>query len=619
MKLEISKIVGSLNGSSWSQVHSFRPESAKLDSHGQLLAAVSFKVKTEIDISSFGAEIIQRLQEIYYSHAADSVLKKLNQTIETLAAEFLDQVELEIVALVVWHDFLYAAKNAAGQVWLKRGDDLVTLFSGDGLAAISGRLETDDVVLAATGQFRRLVPEGSLLPALSQDSAAAASESLSAPVHGHEDNSRTAAIIIKTGSGDVKPVPHPETALAPAVHTHSRSAFFIRFRSWLDRAVSRLKRVKKPEIFLGQRVDWKRRSTLTVAAVLLAVFIVSLFLAGRKRQEETREQAYRSVREEVNYKLAEANNLQSLNPLRARSLLQESQARIKDYREQEKNPRPEILDLEQQVAQALEQAQRQYAADASEWYDFDLIRDGFKGESWDLSETELLVWDETGKTAARLNLVNRAAAVIVDGLAVGLPRTAGYTGDRGFLAGSDRMAVVDTDKESQLGEVEADGWKNIVRARGFGSNLYLLDAAANSQIWKYLGTDEGLSGKKSYLEGESYDLASAADMAIDGSVWVLFSDGTIVKYTRGRKDAFTVIGLDQPLADAVRIFTGPEAEHLYVLDRANTRVVVLDKTGEYASQYAWPGIAGVKDFVVSEELGKIFFLTGEKVFTIDLK
>ncbi len=108
-------------------------------------------------------------------------------------------------------------------------------------------------------------------------------------------------------------------------------------------------------------------------------------------------------------------------------------------------------------------------------------------------------------------------------------------------------------------------------------------------------------------------------MAIDGSVWVLFSDGTIAKYTRGTKDPFVMAGLDKGWGEAVKIFTDAEQENLYVLDRQSTRVVVVNKSGEYQSQYNWPGIAGVKDVMVNEELGKIFLLTGEKVFTIELR
>ena len=230
-----------------------------------------------------------------------------------------------------------------------------------------------------------------------------------------------------------------------------------------------------------------------------------------------------------------------------------------------------------------------------------------------------MVWDGASQTAVLLNLETKAAEIIVSGESLGKAKAIGLTESRGFVVAADKVTLVDTVKQDQVAQVDADGWKNIKVARGFGGNLYLLDSAADSQIWKYLGLDDGLSGKRSYLVGDTFDLSEAVDIAIDGSVWVLFSDGSIVKYTQGKKDAFTVIGLDQPFGEAVKIFTSPEVEHVYVVDRANTRVVVLDKSGEYVAQYQWSGIAGVKDFVVSEALKKTFFLTGEKVFTIDLK
>ncbi|PJA22759.1 hypothetical protein COX59_02155 [Candidatus Beckwithbacteria bacterium CG_4_10_14_0_2_um_filter_47_25] len=586
MKLDIAKIVGSLSDTGWSQVHSFKPEDqVKFNSHGELLAAVSFKAKTEIDISSFGAEIIKRLQEIYYSHEAESVLKKLNQTCETLAAEFLDQVELEIVALAVWQNYLYAAKNSGGQVWLKRGEALVKLFAGEGLTTASGKLIPGDWVVAVTGQFGQLVTEGSLRAALGETSAAAVGESLTAQVHDHDNNSQASAIILKT-----EPEAKPAAALP-----------------------------KELKIFAGPHLNKRRRSILTVGLVLASIFILSLVLSGRKKQAESGRQAYQAVVDEVNYKLDEASSLLTLNPLRAKALLQESQARIKEYKEKERKPGREILDLEARIAPALEQAQREYRAEAVEWYDFNLVKDGFRGGNWDLSGKEVLVWDQTSQTAVLLNLETKAAKEIVSGEDLGRVQTIGLTDERGFIAAQDKVTVVDTAKEKIIAAVDADEWQKITTARGFGGNLYLLDASSDSQIWKYLGLEEGLSSKRSYLAGDSFDLSEAMDMAVDGSVWVLFSDGTIVKYTQGKKDAFQVIGLDQPFGEAVKIFTSPEVEHLYILDRANTRVVVVDKSGEYAAQYQWSGIAGVKDLVVSETLKKIFFLTGEKVFSLDLK
>ena len=100
---------------------------------------------------------------------------------------------------------------------------------------------------------------------------------------------------------------------------------------------------------------------------------------------------------------------------------------------------------------------------------------------------------------------------------------------------------------------------------------------------------------------------------------MLFSDGTIVKYVRGVKDVFVITGLDEALVEPIKIYTSPEVDNLYILDRQSTRVVVIGKNGEYQSQFRWPGVAGAKDLVVSEELKKILLLTGEKVFSLDLQ
>ena len=615
MNLQIAKIVGSVSGSGWSQVHSFAPDdAAKRKSHGELLAAISFKAKAEIEISSFGSEIVKRLQEIYYSNEAGSVLTKLSQTIETLAAEWLGQVELEIVALVAWGDYLYAARNLSGQVWILRGEALVKLFTAasSGIETISGKLIPGDALVAATSQFDQLVPEGSLRGALKQETAESAAESLTAQVHGHANNSQAAAVVVK-----IPGVVEPAFAKAPARQAEPKEK--IDYKAKLVEFISRFKPKRKIEIFVGAHGNKTRRLSLTIGMVLLLVFGLSLFLAGKKRQGEGQRQTYQAIVDEINYKLDEADSLLTLNPLRARSLLSESNTRIQEYKEKGNKVSQEILDLEQKVAAALEQVQREYSVEAIEWYDFDLVKEGFRGQAWNLSKTEVLVWDDASRTAVLLNLESKAAQIIVSGESLGEAKTIGLTEGRGFVVAPDKVTVVDTAKQEPVAQVDADGWKNIKVARGFGSNLYLLDSAADGQIWKYLGLDDGLSGKRSYLVGETFDLSEAVDMAIDGSVWVLFSDATIVKYTQGKKDAFQVIGLDQPFSETVKIFTGPEVEHLYVVDRANTRVVVLDKSGEYAAQYQWSGIAGVKDFVVSEALKKIFFLTGEKVFTIDLK
>ncbi|MBU1499759.1 hypothetical protein KKE48_02725, partial [Patescibacteria group bacterium] len=202
--MHIVKIVGKPNQSTWSQVHVFKPEDEKLGSHGEIMAALSFKAKSEeVEVSSFGKEIINRLQEIYYSNASESILKKIEQTLESLAAEFLTQVELEAVIGVIWSagkTYLYAGRNGRGQAVLKRGEARVNLFNGngEGIETVSGEIKPGDRWLLGTEQLFKIVIEGEIGLILASSELEQAGESLGALVYGQEHNSQVAAVLAET-------------------------------------------------------------------------------------------------------------------------------------------------------------------------------------------------------------------------------------------------------------------------------------------------------------------------------------------------------------------------------------------------------------------------------------
>lgn len=612
--MHLVKIVGKPNQTTWSQVHVFKPEDEKLGSHGELMAALSFKAKDEaVEVSSFGTEIINRLQEIYYSNESGSILKKIGQTLESLAAEFLTQVELEAVIGVVWKTYLYIGRNGRGQAVLKRGEVKVNLFSttGEGIETVAGELKPGDRWLIGTKQLFEIVIEGEIGPILANKELDQAGESLGALVYGQEHNSQAAAVLAEAELAEAGPV-EEEQEIVVEKRIDKIKEFGTAGKRWLVNKWN-----KRPEIRLG-RGGRGKKSALSAALILILVFGISLALAGSKKQREKQQQEVQLVIEEVQYKYDEAHNLLKLNPLRARSLLTSSKARIEEYQNNHSgNLSAELKEWLGKIETDLAGAQREYKVEAgTEWFDFNLVKDGFKGSDWDAEDNKVWVWDETSKTAVEVDLETKASRIAAGGDKIKEGNLIGFTGDRGLVIGGGNITVIDKTTTTVMA---GEGWQNISDAVGFGSNLYLLDKSKSGQIWKYLGVASGLSSKRTYLKGESYDLSEAVSLAIDGSVWVLFSDGTIVKYVQGIKDAFVVAGLDKNFEEPIKIFTSPEEKNLYVLDRRQTRVVVVGKTGEYQAQYIWPGMAGVKDLIASEKLKKLFLLTGEKVFTIDLQ
>jgi hypothetical protein len=149
-------------------------------------------------------------------------------------------------------------------------------------------------------------------------------------------------------------------------------------------------------------------------------------------------------------------------------------------------------------------------------------------------------------------------------------------------------------------------------------NIYVLDKKQN-QILKFVQTDSGFSKTNYFPKDTTPDFSKAVSLAIDSSVYVLSSNGTVAKYTKGNADNFSLTGLDKPLSNPTGIITNINDNNIYILDDGNSRIVVFDKTGNYKSQYQATIIKGAKDFEVLEKDKKIYILSGGKIYEIDLK
>jgi len=107
-------------------------------------------------------------------------------------------------------------------------------------------------------------------------------------------------------------------------------------------------------------------------------------------------------------------------------------------------------------------------------------------------------------------------------------------------------------------------------------------------------------------------------MSIDGSIWLLFSDGTISKYTKGTSDNFKISGLDAPLSKPSKIVTNADMTNVYVLDTGNKRIVTIDKKGTYLSQVVSDTLSSATELIVDEKNKKARFLSSGKIYEVGL-
>jgi hypothetical protein len=153
--------------------------------------------------------------------------------------------------------------------------------------------------------------------------------------------------------------------------------------------------------------------------------------------------------------------------------------------------------------------------------------------------------------------------------------------------------LIETDAATGLKPLaiaDREQWVEPRLTEGYNGNFYLLDSGSG-KILRYLPTADGYgTPPDNYLEEDAaIDLSRAVDMAIDGNIWILYSDGTVQTFFQGRQQPFVLeVPPDGPITSPQAIYTGSaagNAQTLYIADSGGGRILEYDKTGKYLRQF----------------------------------
>jgi hypothetical protein len=148
------------------------------------------------------------------------------------------------------------------------------------------------------------------------------------------------------------------------------------------------------------------------------------------------------------------------------------------------------------------------------------------------------------------------------------------------------------------------------------SNLYFLNKE-NCEIIKYsyLG---GLnwSSLKTWLKKDS--CSNAQTIAIDGSVWILNNNQSLLRYYNAKLEETLSINIFPTLENVSIIKTRNDLSYVYLLEQTNKRLIIIDKKGNLIKQFQSEQFNKLKDFDISKDGKTIYILNDFNIYKINI-
>lgn len=586
----LSKIVANATEVSWAQAYSTLNFYVvlSLEREGQNLAQM-------------GKETLERLQREYFA-LDQKTLPQIKVAVKNVIEDFDQNTTYSVVLATLVDGVLYIVIAGNGSVILKRDGKIGTVAKGEigEITGFSGRLNSNDILIIETHGFSQKLSTDALLPLINSLNVVEISENIAPVIHA-EPKGNEAAIIILYTSNETETIA-PSTQETEEVTTEE------------PKPQRHLPKISLPQINLSNlpfsKLLYKKNAIVLGVVILILILLVSIFLDKNSKESAKREKVLSAAVTQANQNLTDGNALLSLNkPLaldkfkQAQKILNEAKSELKDKSQEEKKVDSLLQNVNNQIKK-LESGNL-----------ISSLKTVFDPQNTDLKGTKFLALEASTAFAAssdKAAFLDNASKISgdVQNSDADSPLAVALSENEGYVLNSQGVSQV---KKGQSGKSIIDS-KNAVAIGIFGDNVYLLNKQ-DKNIEKYTPPSYA---KSSYIKSGSELASVPVAFAIDGSIWVLDEDGKIIKFTRGVKDDFNPKGVSGQFDKNSLIFTNSDSTSLYILDRTNSRLVVIGKNGDFKNQYSARDIKNSTSFAVDEKNKRALFVIDGKILSFDL-
>lgn len=361
---------------------------------------------------------------------------------------------------------------------------------------------------------------------------------------------------------------------------------------------------------------------LILVGVSLLGFGGSVVYLRHTHEKQVESQQYNTLVSTIEEKknAAEASLLYN-DETRALSLIQEAQGYVEQIPKDSPEKEQKAAALLAELQATLSKLQKMTVVTPELKADLATVNPNAKADHFIRLDTSLVISGTNDNSFYFVNLTNNEIKTqLHDTLpTLGSSATPKEQDKAIFIRENDKLAKLDKTTLAFTDQTIAFPSINVkLQAIGlYNRRLYSLDVN-NNQIFKHSETLTGYDKGTPWITDGSVDVRDGVSLTIDGDLYILKSNGSIIKLAGGKPQDFEITGVLPALTSPKEIWTSSDAKNIYILEPNQKRIVVLDKQGKFIKQYTSPNWQSPASMSIDEKEKKVYVLDSNKIYSFGL-
>ncbi|MCC6711108.1 MAG: hypothetical protein IT416_02025 [Candidatus Pacebacteria bacterium] len=379
---------------------------------------------------------------------------------------------------------------------------------------------------------------------------------------------------------------------------------------------------QKPTVF-AEKIESEQTKTpqvfLKVAFLLITIFVGVIFWKQQTIKQEL--EPITPILAEIDARFEIIKNDQTTSDIQLRDNAKELMRELENLIATNKDKKYSLEEIKkyyqeiQAFADSISGVENQAKLDP--FFDLRLAEPEFVAKRVSLSNNQLFALDASGKYGIYLNLENKQANKI-NFEQLELPAKNISLSDNLLFVLGNGIHLFDLEQENTHTKLkdEGDSDRDGSLFQTYGSYLYIINPEKRN-IYRYLLKDDKLSEPIGWLlDKQDLDFSNLESISVDGDLWLTDKTGRILKYTQGQKQTFEPQSLPSPLGKNIKLSTTENSNYLYILDRDQHKVVILQKDGLFVKELSSDSLSAGDTIVALEEKEGALVVSGSLIYEI---